>query len=217
MRILLVEDDDLLGDGLKAGIEHINGVVDWVRDGEAACTILKQLTYDAVVLDLDLPKRPGIEVLRWLRKRGTGIPVLILTATDGTADRVKALDAGADDYVIKPFDLDELCARLRALHRRSTNTGLPVIRHGKIEIDPVSRSVRFDGRAVALSPKEFFILQTLVENAGKAVSRQRLLSSLYGLDADIGSNALEVHIHHLRRKIQTMPLKAVWGVGYRID
>jgi two-component system response regulator QseB len=217
MRILLVEDDDLLGDGLKAGIEDNNWVVDWVRDGEAARSVLKQLTYDAVVLDLELPKRPGIEVLRWLRRRGTVIPVLILSATDTTVDRVSTLNAGADDYVIKPFDLDELCARLRALHRRATNAGLPLIRHGKIEIDPVSRTVHFDGKAVALSPKEFSILQTMVENAGKAVSRERLLSCLYGLDADIGSNALEVHIHHLRRKIHTMPLKAVWGVGYRLD
>jgi two-component system, OmpR family, response regulator QseB len=217
MRVLLIEDDELLGDGLKAGVEQTGYVVDWVRDGDAAQRAFERETYDLAVLDLGLPKRPGIEVLRWLRRRGNEVPVLILTATDGVADRVTALDAGADDYVSKPFDLDEVCARLRALHRRAAGFTSPVIRYGEIEIDPAARSVMVDKFLVPLSPKEFAILQLLAENAGKPVPRGRLMSSIYGWDDEIGSNVLEVHVHHLRKKLPTLTVKTVRGVGYRLQ
>jgi len=217
MRVLLIEDDKILGDGLKAGVEQTGWVVDWVRDGDAAQRAFERETFDLAVLDLGLPKRPGIEVLRWLRRRGSEVPVLILTATDGVEDRVTALDAGADDYVCKPFDLDEVCARLRALHRRAVGSSSSLIRHGDIEIDTASRSVTIDKFLIPLSPKEFAIFQVLVENAGKPVPRDRLMSSIYGWDDAIGSNVLEVHIHHLRKKIPTLTVKTVRGVGYRLE
>jgi two-component system response regulator QseB len=217
MRVLLIEDEELLGDGLKVGLEQAGYIVDWVRDGERGQTALKREYYDLVVLDLGLPKRSGIEVLRWLRGRGDSIPVLILTATSGSEHRVEALDAGADDYVAKPFDLDEVCARLRALHRRAVGTASPSLRYGEIVVTTATRNVTLNGREVALSPKEFAILQTLVENAGQTVSRRRLMMSIYGWDDDIGSNVLEVHIHNLRKKIACMALRAVRGVGYRLD
>jgi two-component system response regulator QseB len=217
MRVFLIEDDGLLGDGLKVGLQQAGWTVDWVRDGDAAQKALRSGVFDLVVLDLGLPKTPGLEVLRWLRARGNRVPVLILTARDAVKERVTALDAGADDYVGKPFDLDELCARVRALHRRSLGSASAVLSHGGIAIDTSGRSVTCDGRQIALSPKEFAILQTLVENAGKVVPRERLMTSIYGWDDDIGSNVLEVHIHHLRRKLATASLKAVRGVGYRLN
>lgn len=217
MRILIIEDDELLGDGLKVGLEQVGWTVDWVRDGTAGQTALELDNFDGVVLDLGLPKKPGIDILRWLRSRGDHVPVLILTATDGVADRVTALDAGADDYVSKPFDLDELCARLRALRRRAVGTASPMLRHEGIEVDPSARSVTRDGKPVALSPKEFAILQTLMENAGKVVPRVRLMGSIYGWDDDVGSNVLEVHVHNLRKKVAEGALKTVRGVGYRLD
>jgi len=217
MHVLLIEDDEILGDGLKAGVEQTGCVVDWVRDGDAALRAFKRETFDVAVLDLGLPKRPGIEVLRWLRHRGNEIPVLILTAKDGVEDRVAALDAGADDYVSKPFDLDEVCARLRALHRRTVGIASTVIRYGNVAIDIATRSVTVDESLVPLSPKELAILEALVENAGRTVPRPRLLGSIYGWDDEIGSNVLEVHIHHLRRKIPSLTVKTLRGVGYRLD
>jgi two-component system, OmpR family, response regulator QseB len=217
MRVLLIEDDELLGDGLKVGLEQTGWTVDWVRDGAAGQSALTVEGFDAVVLDLGLPSTPGIDVLRWLRARGDDVPVVILTATDGVADRVTALDAGADDYVSKPFNLDELCARLRALRRRSAGSASPVLRHGGIVVDPGARSATRDGKAVSLSPKEFAILQVLMENAGKVVPRNRLIASIYGWDDDIGSNVLEVHIHKLRKKIASGALRTIRGVGYRLD
>jgi two-component system response regulator QseB len=217
MRALLIEDDELLGDGIAVGLEQSGWVVDWARDGALAQTALETEVFDTVVLDLGLPKRPGIKVLRWLRASGNEVPVLILTATDGIAERVAALDAGADDYVSKPFDLNELCARLRALRRRAASHGLPVIRHGAIAVDPAGHSVTLNDAPLTLSPKEFAILQTLVENAGRVVSRHRLMGSIYGWDDDIGSNVLEVHIHNLRRKLGSAALSTVRCVGYRLD
>jgi DNA-binding response OmpR family regulator len=217
MRILVVEDDELLGDGLKVGLRQVGWTADWVRDGETAQNVLCSNTFDVVVLDLGLPRKPGIEIVRWLRDRGNHVPVLILTATDAVSQRVKALDAGADDYMIKPFDLDELCARVRALQRRSAGSTSPLLRHGCIEIDTCTRSVTCDGRDVVLSPKEFAILQSLVENAGKVVPRERLMSSIYGLDDEVGSNVLEVHVHNLRKKLAEATLKAVRGFGYRLN
>jgi DNA-binding response OmpR family regulator len=217
MRVLLIEDDALLGDGLKVGMEQEGWVAEWVRDGAKADAVLKAGVFDAVVLDLGLPKTPGIEVLRRLRARGNQVPVLILTAKDGVRDRVTGLNVGADDYVAKPFDLDELCARVRALHRRAVGRASPVLRHGRIELDTDTKSVFLDGQPVSVSPKEFAILQTLVENGGKVVPRHRLMKSSYGWDDDVGSNALEVHIHHLRKKLAPASLKAVRSVGYRLD
>ena len=217
MRVLLIEDDGLLGDGVKVGLQQAGWTVDWVRDGDAAQKALRSGVFNLVVLDLGLPKTPGLEVLRWLRARGNRVPVLILTARDAVKERVTALDGGADDYVAKPFDLEELCARVRALHRRSVGNASPLLCHGKIEIDTCARSVTCDGQEIALSPKEFAILQALVENAGKVVPRERLMTSIYGWDDDVGSNVLEVHIHHLRRKLVAASLKAVRGVGYRLN
>jgi two-component system, OmpR family, response regulator QseB len=217
MRVLLVEDDELLGDGLKTGFEQCGWVADWVRDGARAQRVLTNDVFDVVVLDLGLPKKPGLEVLHWLRARGHPVPVLILTATDGIKDRVTALNQGADDYVSKPFDLDELCARVRALHRRSLGSASPVLRHGAIALDTCTRSVTLDGRPVALSPKEFAILQTLVEHAGTVVPRHRLMKSTYGWDDNVGSNVLEVHIHHLRKKLASLSFKAARGMGYKLE
>lgn len=216
MRVLLIEDDGILGDGLKVGLAQIGWTVDWVCDGAAGQSALEADEFDMVILDLGLPKKPGVEILRWLRARGDKVPVLILTATDGVADRVTALDAGADDYVSKPFDLDELGARLRALHRRSSGSASPVLHHGGIEVDPGARSVTRDGQSVSLSPKEFAILQTLIENAGKVVPRHRLMGSIYGWDDDVGSNVLEVHIHNIRKKVASAALTTVRGVGYKL-
>ncbi|MGE5154799.1 MAG: response regulator [Bdellovibrio bacteriovorus] len=217
MRVLLIEDDGLLGDGLKVGLHQAGWAVDWVRDGDAAQKALGSGIFDVAVLDLGLPKTPGIEVLRWLRGRGDQIPVLILTARDAVRERVTALDSGADDYVTKPFDLDELCARVRALHRRAAGNASPVLSYGGIEIDTSGRSVAYNGAPVSLSPKEFAILQALVENAGKVVARERLMASIYGWDDEVGSNVLEVHVHHLRKKLAATSLKAVRGVGYRLN
>jgi len=217
MHVLLIEDDEILGDGLKAGIEQAGCVVDWVRDGDAAQRAFGRETFDLAVLDLGLPKRSGIEVLRWLRRSGNDVPVLILTAADGVETRVTALDAGADDYVSKPFDLDEVCARLRALHRRRFGVASSLMRYRNLEIDTATRTVTVDQVQVSLSPKEHAILQVLVENAGKPVPRPRLMSSIYGWDDEIGSNVLEVHVHHLRRKIPSLTVKTVRGVGYRLE
>jgi len=217
MRVLLVEDDALLGDGLQVGLKQLGWAADWARDGEAAKQSLMSEDFDVVILDLGLPKTPGVEVLRWLRGRGSKVPVLILTATEAVSQRVSALDAGADDYVTKPFDLDELGARIRALRRRAVGRASPVLTHGAIAIDTCARSVTCDGQEIALSPKEFAILQALVENAGKVVLRERLMASIYGWDDDVGSNVLEVHVYNLRRKLTAATLKAVRGVGYRLN
>jgi two-component system response regulator QseB len=217
MRVLVIDDDRILGDGLKVGLEQVGWAVDWVRDGRAAQSVLEADKLDLVVLDLGLPGKPGIEILRWLRARGDKVPVLVLTATHGVPDRVAALDAGADDYLSKPFDLDELRARLRALHRRAAGNALPVLRHRGIELDPGARSVTVGGKPANLSLKEFAVLQTLIENAGRVVARSRLMGSLYGWDDDVGSNVLEVHIHNVRRKVNAVALKTVRGVGYKLD
>jgi two-component system response regulator QseB len=217
MRVLLIEDDVLLGEGLKVGLEQSGWVADWVRDGETGQLALEAGGIDVLVLDLGLPRRSGLEVLSWLRSRGNAVPVLILTASNSSRDRVTVLDSGADDFLSKPFDLDELCARLRALHRRAIGCPTSVLRHGRIEIDAKARSIAFDGEPLPLSPKEYAILETLVEHAGKVVPRQRLMTSIYGWDDDVGSNALEVHIHNLRKKLDSVSLTTIRGVGYKLD
>jgi len=217
MRLLLVEDDTLLGEGIRAGLAQAGFAVDWVKDGEQARAALESEPYALMVLDLGLPRLSGEEVLRRLRGKNSSLPVLILTARDTVADRVKGLDAGADDYLVKPFDLDELTARLRALLRRSGGRAAPLITHGALSVDPAAHAVALDGQPVELSPKEFAVLLHLLENAGRVRSREQLEQSLYAWGEEVESNAVEVHIHHLRKKLGSELIRTLRGVGYMID
>ncbi|QRY79618.1 response regulator [Pseudomonas sp. PDNC002] len=217
MRILLAEDDQLLGDGIRAGLGLEGDTVDWVNDGVAAEQALETDEFDLLVLDLGLPRKDGLEVLRSLRRRGDLTPVLILTARDKVADRVAGLDAGADDYLTKPFDLDELLARVRALTRRHTGRAAPLLQHGELVLDPATHQVSLSGAPVELAPREYALLRLLLEQRGKVLSRARLVEALYGWDGDLESNAIEVHIHHLRRKLGNSLIRTVRGIGYGID
>ena len=217
MRILLVEDDELLGDGLAAGLRHCGYNVDWLRDGESARTALTTEEYAALVLDLGLPRLDGMGLLRGLRAAGNDIPVLILTARDSTWDKVGGLDGGADDYLVKPVDLDELAARLRALTRRASGQSTPLLRAREVELDPAARRVRLRGNPIELSAKEFAILEQLMRNAGRMISRAQLESALYGWGEGVESNAVEVHIHHLRRKLGADLIRTVRGIGYLLE
>ena len=214
MRILLVEDDRLLGDGLQAGLTQAGYAVDWLRDGEAAVAALSAESFAAVVLDLGLPKRDGLSVLQWLRGRRDATPVLILTARDQLEDKVRGLDLGADDYVLKPFDLDEIAARLRALVRRAHGRPEPVLALGEIELNPAARTVTRGGEPVELTPREFDLLHLLLENSGRVLTRRSLEEQLYTWHDAVDSNALEVHIHHLRKKLGNELIRTVRGVGY---
>ena len=214
MRILLVEDDRMLGDGLQAGLTQAGYAVDWLRDGEAAVAALSTESFAAVVLDLGLPKRDGLSVLQWLRSRHDTTPVLILTARDQLADRVRGLDLGADDYVLKPFDLDEITARLRALVRRAHGHPEPLLTLGEVELNPAARTVRRGGLAIDLTPREFDLLHLLLENADRVLTRRSLEEQLYTWNDAVDSNALEVHIHHLRKKLGNDLIRTVRGVGY---
>lgn len=217
MRLLLVEDDSILGDGIRTGLTQEGYAVDWVTDGYLAGHALQSEHYDLLVLDLGLPRRSGLDVLKELRAGGNNLPVLILTARDTVRDRVAGLDSGADDYLIKPFALDELFARTRALLRRAGERGAPVIRHRAITLDPAARKVSRDGVPVELSAREFALLQTLLENTGRVLSRTRIEQSLYAWGDEVESNAVEVHIHHLRRKLGASLIRTIRGVGYVID
>jgi len=214
MRILLVEDDKLLGDGVQAGLAQSGCSVDWVKDGIAADLALKTGEYAAVVLDLGLPRLTGPELLQRLRATGNKVPVLILTARDTVEDRIKGLDCGADDYLIKPFDLHELAARLRALVRRSRGEPAPLLRVGELELDTVARRASFRGQFVELSVREFALLHELMLEAGRVLSREQLGERLYAWGEEIESNAIEVHVHHLRRKLAPELIRTVRGVGY---
>jgi DNA-binding response OmpR family regulator len=216
MRLLLVEDDKLLGEGIYAGLCQEGYAVDWVRDGEAAESACLNEDYDCMVLDIGLPRQSGLAVLDHVRARGKDTPVLMLTARDTIADRVNGLDHGADDYMIKPFDLDELHARVRAVMRRHSGRTSPVLIHEDIELNPVAHSVKKAGVPVELSPKGFSILHTLLENKGRVMSRSRLEESLYSWKDEIESNAVEVHIHHLRKKLGGSLIRTIRGVGYSI-
>jgi two-component system OmpR family response regulator/two-component system response regulator QseB len=217
MRILLVEDDSLLGDGLRAGLRQLGFLVDWVRDGEAAERELRTGTYAAAVLDLGLPRKDGLEVLSSVRRTGMTTPVLVLTARDAIHERIRGLDAGADDYVVKPVDLDELAARLRALVRRAHGKPLECLTAQNLVLDPAARSVRRAGELVMLSTREFDLLQALMLRANCVLSREQLEQSLYSWGNEVESNAIEVHIHNLRRKLGGGLIHTVRGVGYMLQ
>jgi len=217
MRVLLVEDDLLLGDGVKSGLSQEGILVDWLKDGREALNATLNNDFDAIILDLGLPSLSGIEVLQHLRRQSNNTPVLILTARDSVSDRVTGLDAGADDYMTKPFDLDELGARLRALHRRSHGKSAPILKHGSIEMDPAAHAVTYNNEPVNLSAREFTLLRVLLENAGRIVTRGSLEDRLFGWDNEIESNSLEVFIHHLRKKFGADLIRTVRGVGYTIE
>jgi two-component system OmpR family response regulator/two-component system response regulator QseB len=216
MRILLIEDDPQLGDGLTVGLRQAGFAVDWVKDGLAADQALATETFDLLVLDLGLPRLSGMELLQRLRGRGQSLPVLILTARDSTADKIAGLDTGADDYLVKPIDLDELAARIRALGRRAAGRAEPMLRHGEVTLDPAARRVAVADAPIELSAREFAVLHALLENAGRVMSRAQLESSIYGWRDEPDSNALEVHIHHLRKKLGADFIKTLRGVGYMI-
>lgn len=217
MRLLLVEDDEILGDGLVAGLTMEGYAVDWLTNGKLADEALKMNSYELVVLDLNLPDMDGLTILRELRARKDETPILVLTARDTVPDRVEGLDSGADDFVIKPFELDEVCARLRALARRNEGRSTPNIEHKGIVLDPASHQVTFNDETVELSQKEFDILSFLMGNIGRVVSRARLEESLYSWSSEIESNTVEVHIHYLRKKLDPAIIRTIRGVGYIID
>ncbi|TLY88863.1 MAG: response regulator [Gammaproteobacteria bacterium] len=216
MRLLLVEDDVMIGEAIRSGLKREGFVVDWVHDAEAAARVLRTEPFELVLLDLALPGADGLELLRSERERGLALPVLIITARDAIADRVQGLDAGADDYLIKPFDLDELAARIRALLRRRAGRSAPRIEHLGVVLDPASHRVTQDGVEVSLSPREFALLQLLLERPGVILSRAQIEERLYGWGEELESNAVEVHIHGLRRKLGAQFILTVRGVGYRV-
>ena len=216
MRLLLVEDDKALGEGLRLGLRQEGYTVDWLEDGTSALHALLSEDFDLLVLDLGLPRMSGLQVLRELRRSGSALPVLILTARDATEDRIAGLDAGADDYLVKPFDLDELKARLRALLRRSAGRAELRIEHAGVSLDPSSQQVSYQGKPVPMTPKEYLLLHELLSQPGKVLTRERLAQLLYGWDEEAESNTLEVHIHHLRKKLFSSLIRTVRGVGYTV-
>lgn len=217
MKLLLVEDDEMLGEGLVEGLKMEGYVVDWLTNGRLADEALKMNSYELIVLDLNLPDMEGLDILKALRARKDETPVMVLTAKDTVPDRVMGLDSGADDFVIKPFELDEVCARLRALARRNEGRSVPNIEYKGIVLDPASHQVTWNDEKVDLSQKEFEILSFLMANVGRVISRARLEESLYSWDSDVESNTVEVHIHHLRKKLDPSIIRTVRGVGYIID
>ncbi|ABP78603.1 DNA-binding response regulator [Stutzerimonas stutzeri A1501] len=217
MRILLVEDDRALGEGIRTALKPEGYTVDWLQDGASALHALNHESFELVILDLGLPRLDGLELLKRLRAAGNPVPVLVLTARDATSDRIAGLDAGADDYLVKPFDVAELKARLRALLRRSFNRPEPVLEYRGILLDPVNQQVSYQGTPINLPRKEFVLLHELLAQPGRVLTRDRLQQVLYGWDEDVESNALEVHIHHLRKKFFPELIRTVRGVGYLVD
>lgn len=216
MRLLLVEDDPMIGEAVQDLLRAEHYAVDWARDGDAADTALRTQTYDLVLLDLGLPRRDGLAVLRDLRSRKDRTPVLVATARDGVAQRIEGLDAGADDYVLKPYDLDELLARIRALVRRAAGRAEPVYEHKGVCINPATREVTVQGHSVLLSGREWAVLEPLLARPGMVLSRQQLEDKLYGWGDEVSSNAVEVYIHGLRKKLGADVLLNVRGVGYLV-
>lgn len=216
MRLLLVEDDAMIGSSVQQGLRQDGFAVDWVRDGQAAETALGSEPYDLVLLDLGLPKKSGLEVLRGLRRKSSQVPVLVLTARDAVSDRVTGLDAGADDYLVKPFDLNELAARIRALLRRRAGRADPLIHHGNLTLNPATHEATFNGASLELSVREFAVIQTLLDRPGAILSRAQIEERLYGWGEEIESNAVEVYVHALRRKLGANFIKTVRGAGYMV-
>jgi two-component system, OmpR family, response regulator QseB len=216
MKILLVEDDRMIGWSLRRGLTDEGFAVDWLDDGDAAVVICAEQSYDAAILDLGLPGRDGLKVLAELRHQGNSLPVVILTAREAVTDRIKGLNAGADDYLCKPFDFDELVARLRAVMRRRAGVVSAVLEYRGLSLNPTTRQVAQQGRQIALSAKEFSLLEALLQRPGIVLSREQLRDRLYGWDGDVGSNTVEVFIHSLRRKIGYEYIENVRSVGYRM-
>ncbi len=216
MRLLLVEDDSMIGEAARQGLRHEGHTVDWVRDGTQAEAAVAGSEYDLVLLDLGLPRRDGLSILKSWRARAVKVPVLIITARDAVSDRVVGLDAGADDYLVKPFDLDELTARVRAVLRRRAGRAESTVRVGELEIDASSRRVRWKGKEVALSAREYALLEALADRPGAYLTRAQLEDRLYGWDEEVASNTVEVHIHGLRRKLDASLIRNVRGLGYAL-
>ncbi|WP_373991741.1 response regulator [Duganella sp. BuS-21] len=216
MRLLLVEDDPMIGESIEDGLHGESYAVDWVRDGHAAELALTTISYDLLLLDLGLPRKQGMEVLRTLRARGADLPVLIITARDGTPARVEGLDGGADDYLVKPFDLDELLARIRALLRRRVARTASLVVHGPLTLDLASHEAHFEGEPVKLSAREFAVLRVLLDNPGSVVSKSQLEDKLYGWNAEVESNTVDVYVHRLRKKFGADFIRNVRGVGYKV-
>lgn len=217
MKILVIEDDAQLSKGIATALRGESYVVDCMAEGLSGLHCLEQESYDTVVLDLGLPDIDGVEVLRRMRNAKIDVPVLILTARDGIEDRVSGLDAGADDYLIKPFDLHELMARIRVLLRRRSGRAQSVIRYGDIALFPESQRVEFKGEPITLPRREFMLLHELLSNVGRVLTRQQLEQSIYDWADEVGSNAIEVHIHHLRKKFNNDLVKTIRGVGYIVE
>jgi two-component system OmpR family response regulator/two-component system response regulator QseB len=216
VRLLLVEDDPMIGESIVDGLHGESYAVDWVRDGRDAELAMAGVSYDALLLDLGLPGKQGMEVLHSLRTRGVDTPVLIISARDGSAARVAGLDAGADDFLVKPFDLEELLARMRALLRRRVSRTRSVIQHGGVTLDLASHDATFNGVAVKLSAREFAVLRVLLDSPGTVVSKSQLEEKLYGWNAEVESNTVDVYVHHLRKKFGADFIKNVRGVGYKV-
>ncbi|HWI79739.1 MAG TPA: response regulator transcription factor [Ramlibacter sp.] len=214
MRVLLVEDDAMIGEAVLDVLRAEHYAVDWGRDGAMADTALRSESYDLVLLDLGLPKRDGLDVLRSLRARHATVPVLVATARDAIGDRVAGLDAGADDYVVKPYDTDELLARVRALLRRSAGRGEPVFSHKGVTLNPATREAAVQGEPVTLSAREWAVLEPMLARPGVVFSRTQLEEKLYGWKEDINSNAVEVYVHGLRKKLGSELIQTVRGLGY---
>jgi len=217
MRLLLVEDDAMIGQALRQGLQHEGHSVDWVQDGNLAEVAVDANPYDLVILDLGLPGKDGIRILTELRRRENPLPVIITTARDQLDERIRGLDLGADDYLVKPFDLDELAARIRAVARRQHGRAHDLLQHGAVELNPATHEVRLHGTLVAVSAREFALLQTLLERPQAIISRAQLEERLYGWDEEVASNAVEVHIHHLRKKLGERFIHTVRGLGYTLD
>ncbi|MCP3867123.1 MAG: response regulator [Gammaproteobacteria bacterium] len=217
MHILLVEDDEQIGEGVRTGLALASHAVDWVNDARSARAAVAAKSYEMVVLDIGLPDECGLDWLKDLRTQGIELPVLILTARDALADKIEGLDSGADDYLVKPFELDELYARLRVIERRLYHHADPEMRHQGILLDPAGQTVTQDGNPVPLSRREFSVLKLLLGKRGRVISRRQIEEQLYEWGSEVESNAVEVHVHHLRRKLGTSLIRTVRGVGYVIE
>ncbi len=216
MRLLLVEDDTMIGESVLQVLRAEHYAVDWVRDGSVADDALRSERYDLVLLDLGLPKRDGLDVLRRLRDRHDAVPVLVATARDAVGDRIAGLDAGADDYVVKPYDIDELLARIRALLRRSAGRGEPVFEHKGVKLNPATREASLHGQPVSLSAREWAVLEPLLARPGMVLSRAQLEEKLFSWKDDVSSNAVEVYIHGVRKKLGADFIQTVRGLGYLV-